>query len=270
MTIRRETALRWTGLAVVVMIGASIALGSPGLDARAYWAADASDPYGALYETPGAYLYSPAFLQILAPVRLLPFDLFFALWVALNGAVLVWLAGPAVAALLLLPASWSPVWVDLWFGNITILMAAAVAIGFRYPAAWSFLLLTKVTPGIGLVWFAVRREWRRLGIAVGVTAAIAAVSFLLGPAQWGQWVENLQANAARPEAIGLEGSSLALRLAAATVLIAVGAWMGAWWVLPIALFVAQPAVWFIGFNLLLVWIALARRPQLRPGRTRPT
>ena len=51
----------------------------------------------------------------------------------------------------------------------TCSMAAAIALGFRYPAAWSFLLLTKVTPGIGLVWFAVRREWRPLAIALGFT-----------------------------------------------------------------------------------------------------
>ncbi len=49
-------------------------------------------------------------------------------------------------------------------------------IGFRYPAAWSLILLTKITPGIGLLWFAVRREWRALAIALGATAAIASVS----------------------------------------------------------------------------------------------
>jgi len=39
------------------------------------------------------------------------------------------------------------------------LLAVAIAVGFRYPAAWALVLITKVTPGIGLVWFAVRREW---------------------------------------------------------------------------------------------------------------
>ena len=52
-------------------------------------------------------------------------------------------------------------------------------LGFRYPWTWGFVLLTKVTPGIGLLWFAVRREWRALAIALGVTGVIVAVSLVL-------------------------------------------------------------------------------------------
>ena len=60
-------------------------------------------------------------------------------------------------------------------------------VGFRYPAAWSLILLTKVTPGIGLLWFAVRREWRSLAIALGATAVIAAVSLAIDPRAWFEW-----------------------------------------------------------------------------------
>ena len=59
-------------------------------------------------------------------------------------------------------------------GNVHMLLALAIVLGFRWPATWSFVLLTKVTPGIGLLWFAVRREWRSLGIALGATAALVA------------------------------------------------------------------------------------------------
>ena len=45
--------------------------------------------------------------------------------------------------------------VELSGGNIRLLGVAAV-IGFRRPP-WSFVILTKVTPGIGLLWFVVRR-----------------------------------------------------------------------------------------------------------------
>ena len=31
------------------------------------------------------------------------------------------------------------------------------------------MLFTKITPAVGLVWHAVRREWRSLGVAAGVT-----------------------------------------------------------------------------------------------------
>ena len=71
--------------------------------------------------------------------------------------------------------------VELTGGNIHLLLAAAIVAEFRWPAAWSFVLLTKVTPGIGLLWFAVRREWRPLMIALGATAAIAGLTFIIVP-----------------------------------------------------------------------------------------
>ena len=66
-------------------------------------------------------------------------------------------------------------------------------LGFRYPWTWAFVLLTKVTPGLGLVWFAVRREWRALAIALGVTAAIVAVSLVLDRQLWSEWISFLSA-----------------------------------------------------------------------------
>jgi hypothetical protein len=58
---------------------------------------------------------------------------------------------------------------ELAGGNIEILIAVAIVVGFRWPAAWSFVLLTKVTPGVGLLWFAVRREWNQLATALVAT-----------------------------------------------------------------------------------------------------
>ncbi len=93
------------------------------------------------------------------------------------------LAGPvllAPVAVLVMP--------ELWGGNITLLIALAVVAGFRWPAAWAFVLLTKVTPGVGLLWFAVRREWRSLAMALGATLAVVAVSSLVAPGLWRDWV----------------------------------------------------------------------------------
>ena len=260
-----KAILDLAGLIVLGFVVYSIHQQSPGLDARAYWAADAAHPYSATYETPGAYLYSPAFIQVLWPLRQLPFEAFFALWLVINATVLAWLVGPLLAALLVLPTTYSPVWVDLWFGNVMILTTAAMVVGFRTPAAWSFIVLTKVTPGVGLIWFLVRREWRSLALACGVTAAIALTSFALAPHQWFEWIENLRANAAKPEVALWEGPSWPFRLAAASVIIAVGALMNAWWVMPVGLYFAQPVTWFIAFVLFLGWVALRRRPRLRPG-----
>ena len=49
------------------------------------------------------------------------------------------------------------------------------------------MALTKVTPGIGMLWFAVRREWRHFAIAAGATLAIAVASRLVAPDLWQQY-----------------------------------------------------------------------------------
>jgi len=105
---------------------------------------------------------------------------FAAAWMGLQLAALVWLAGPVLAGVLV----WTffPLWAaNLWAGAIYIPTAAALAIALRYPGAWSFLLLTRVTPGVGMLWHAVRREWRQFGVAAGTTALIAGISFLIAP-----------------------------------------------------------------------------------------
>ena len=97
-----------------------------------------------------------------------------AAWTALLLAAVRFLTGPRLlAAGLLFPFAA----MEVAGGNVSLLLAAAIVLGFRWPAAWSIVLLTKITPGIGLLWFAVRREWRSLAIALGATAVIAAVSF---------------------------------------------------------------------------------------------
>src|SRR5438093_13755311 len=46
-----------------------------GQDARSYWAPSLADPYAnADWTTPSAYPYSPVFVQVLQPIRLLPWQ----------------------------------------------------------------------------------------------------------------------------------------------------------------------------------------------------
>ena len=162
--------------------------GSP-VDVRAYWVADPSNPYAAALsgQTTNAYLYSPAFEFVVGWWRGIPFEVFVAIWRAILLALLVWMAGPFTIFVLFTV----PVASEINAGNIQIMLAAAIVIGFRFPAAWSFVLLTKLTPGIGLLWFAIRRRWRDLAIAFGATAAIAAVSFVLNPGLWFDYVSLL-------------------------------------------------------------------------------
>lgn len=160
--------------------------GGDPVDVRAYWIADPSDLYhGALSgQTTNAYLYSPAFEFVVGWWRWIPFDIFVAIWRAILLALLVWMAGPFTIFVLFTV----PVASEINAGNVQIMLAAAIVVGFRFPASWSFVLLTKLTPGIGLVWFAIRRRWRDLAIAFGVTAAIVAVSFVLHPDRWSDYV----------------------------------------------------------------------------------
>jgi hypothetical protein len=129
----------------------------------------------------------------------------------------------------------------------------------RWPAAWAFVLLTKMTPGIGLLWFAVRREWRALGIAIGATAAVAVVSLVLAPGWWLDFRDamTVQASAALdvpPLAIQI---SLPIRLAAAALIVVYGARTDRAWLVPVAATIAAPALWWNVFVILIAAVPLA-------------
>jgi hypothetical protein len=229
--------------------------GIHGVDARTYWGVPLDDPYpGPQVGLPGAYLYSPAFLQALAPLRALPWETFHALWLAAGVAAAVYMVGPVGAALAIgfLPF----VERDLFVGNIHLILGAAMVIGMRYPAAWSLVLLTKVTPGVGLLWFAVRAEWRQLATAVGLTLAIAAVSFVLAPGLWFAWVERLTGGTATA------GSGYMLflvgRLVFAAALVVVGAKTNRAWLVPVAATIAVPIIWPDSLAMLLAAVPLVR------------
>lgn len=246
-------------IASVVLIGYLVYFSTAGAhagDAHAYWAADPGNPYTTGVNEEDAYLYAPPFVQVLAPLQALPWEAFFIFWTGLNLAVLAWIVGPVLAVVLLLPGAYSPVWVNLWYGNIAILMAAALVLVFRWPGAWSFLLLTKVTPGIGVAWFVARREWRYVAIAAGVTVAIAAVSYLVTPRPWLDWLPHLAESSARPELFPLP--PLWMRLIGAGTVAGVGGLFGARWAVPLAAVLAQPVFWFTGFTMFIAWLGLVR------------
>jgi hypothetical protein len=225
-----------------------------GIDARAYWRVDLAHPYASSgvgeYST---YLYSPAFAQSLSPLYVLPFEAFFILWTAASIVVLYWLVRPWPWALLILLLPWT---YELFVGQVHLFIAAAIVLGFRWPSLWAFNILTKVTPGIGLLWFLVRREWRPLAIALGTTAAIVAVSFLLAPTAWFDWYAFLRGSTG-------SGELLYPRIAAAAVIVIAGALTGRRWTIPVAVWLALPVVWIESWVILLAIIRL-REPALRP------
>ena len=146
-------------------------------DSYAYWSVNLADPYTANVGERDAFLYSPAVAQVFAVLGLLPWPVFLLGWTVLQVGIVLWLSGRSWWWVLPLP----PVLFECIVGNVHLLYAAAINLGFRFPWTWALMLLTKVTPGVGLLWFAVRREWRALGIALGATAVIVAVSYVLAP-----------------------------------------------------------------------------------------
>lgn len=253
--------LRWSqianGLALVVLAGYAVYFTTANAhagDAHAYWAADLVDPYTTGVNEEDAFLYSPAFLHMIAPLKLLPWEAFFVVWVALNLAALTWTVGPILAVLLLLPTAYSPVFVNIWYGNIAIFMAAALVLAFRWPAAWAFLLLTKITPGVGLTWFVARRQWRYVAIALGVTVAVSAASFVIAPTAWLEWPERLATTS--PELFPLP--PLWLRLVAAVAIAGIGGVFSARWTVPLSAVIAQPVFWYTGLAMLIAWLGLLR------------
>jgi hypothetical protein len=233
------------------------------VDVAAYWRAAQGEPYQVAHAgREGAWLYSPVAAQLISLVAAVPLAVFVGGLLAASLVAAVFLVGPALAALALLtPLPF--VWQDLSSGNIHLLLAAAVVLGFRYPAAWSFVLLTKVTPGIGLIWFAVRREWKALGIAVGVTLTLAGASFALAPTLWGQWIDVLRANAASSAGGISIPVALPIRLALAAALVWWGARNDQAWTVPLAAMLALPVIWiFDGLAMLLGVVSILRRPVL--------
>jgi hypothetical protein len=184
-------ALNVVGIAVLVVFWTVIVGAGIKYDQWMYWLTQLD---GTLYANAwntgtDTYVYPPPFAQLFAPLTTLPWPVFHAAWTALLLGVLARLVGPAIAALLLIV--WVPIGMEVTLGNVNLLVGAAILLGFRWPAAWAFVLLTKVTPGIGLLWFVVRQEWRNLAIAVGLTAAISLVSFLVAPDLWFAWIDRM-------------------------------------------------------------------------------
>lgn len=214
-----------------------------GFDAYAYWLVNPAHPYQVPLGDLGSFTYSPAFAQLVSPAHLISFDVFFAMWDTFLFLNLVWLTKRmSLAWLVFLPVS-----LELFHGNVHLLLATVCVLGFDYPALWSIGILTKLTPGVSLLWFVVRREWRSLAWALGVTAAVSAVSFAIDPGAWWDWVKFLTTS----NATGAGSNDwysylfppLWARIAAAALLVVWGARTDRRWVVPVATAIAMPVIW---------------------------
>lgn len=254
------------GFAVALVVGGPasrpFALDGFGFDTHSYWGLRTP-----VYPGPGTddgygfYRYSPVFLPVMVAFGALPWPVFAAAWIGIQAAAFVWLAGEHRWQSL----AFVPVLFELYLGNVHLLLAVAVVLGFRWPAAWAFVFLTKITPGVGLLWFVVRREWRNLAIAVGATLALTLVGVLVAPHLWYDWYQSLRVTG---PATGSNQIAIPLpvRIAAAAALVVWGARTDRRWTVVVAATLALPTLWFHGLAMLMGIVALHNGQPERTAR----
>jgi hypothetical protein len=232
--------------AIVLWVTLTQTRGLP-VDAHAYYVANQADLYAQARAglTDDRFLYSPAFAQLMAWAPILSFDAFVAIWRGILLAALVYLAGPFTVFVLFLP----PVASEINAGNIQILLALAIVAGFRNPAAWAFVLLTKITPGVGVLWFALRREWRQLAVALVVTAFVTAISLVINPKAWAEFIELLGSGPSAP--VSPYYLPFWPRFVLAVAIVLVAAWRGWRWPVVVAGTLALPIYFFISTSMLV-------------------
>lgn len=222
-----------------------------GVDSHAYWMAVRFP--GTWYLSPpryrDAFLYSPAFAQLLWPLGQLSWPAFQSIWVAGQAGVLGWL---------LAPLGWrrgltlAPFFItELLLGNVYLFFAGALVVSLgRAPSALALPLLTKISPGVVGIWFVVRREWHAALWAVGVTVLIVGVSAAFAPAPWLAWAHFLSHSA------GQGGGTVIPRFAAGLGIAIWAAKTGRAWLLAPALILALPILG--GYGPLAVLAAIPR------------
>ena len=251
-------ALAW----VLVLIALAAVLADPariGVDSHAYWMAWRIGLYGPRTAFGGAdaYLYSPAFAAALFPLTALPLSAFQALWYALALAAWVWLLDPVRPAVRV-PLFLACAIISL-VGNVEWLLAISVVLATSLPSAWAVPILTKVSFGVGLVWYVARGEWRRLaGVGVTVILLVAVTAFL----PWWRWLEFLLSNAGGGFVLGL-GIPVLPRAVLSAAVLAWGARADRPGLIPVAMVIASPNVWVGTFVILAAIPRVSRSAKAR-------
>jgi hypothetical protein len=226
-------------------------------DGAAYYFIDDS-PYDWSDRPPGVaeYRYSPAFLWVTAPFRLVPWEAFVAIWVAGHIAVLVYLRIPWMLA-------FPGVIDDVVRGNINTFLALAVVLSIGGGAAvlWSTSLLTKVTPGVGVVWHAGRREWRRVVVAFAVTGAVIVIGVMIDRELWEEWWYSLGAGVESYRTVDFL-APLPVRVVLGAAICLFAALTNRAWAVPIGMLLAVPGLWPSSFALLIASIVLIKSARI--------
>jgi hypothetical protein len=248
------------------------------IDADVYWQANLDHLYTAQAWAPGSalvYLYPPPLAQGMAVLHALSWPVFIGLWTfalftATAYAGRVWALALVAIGLILYPVFGfdHPLRHPLLYpllGNIQPFLVAAIVASFRFPALWSVVMLTKIAPGIGALWFAFRGEWRPFASALGATLVIGLVSFAIAPALWFEFRDFVINNAMAQAPGAIVTISFPIRFAMSLALLFWGARTNRRWTVPIAAgwaVIAQFEWAFVEFWMAapVLW-AMDRRPQ---------
>jgi hypothetical protein len=240
-------------------------------DEHAYWLAarrliDDQPLYDptATAVTPYAYWYPPVFAQALVPfAAVLGPEAFSVTWTALLLACLWWLGGRSVVGGLALIA-FLPVAIELWFRNVHLPLAVLVA-GGLLGAPWLFAIgaMIKFAPALGILYLAVRGRWRDALLATVLIGLIVAMSVLISPQAWRDYLDILTSRGPSDEA-GLLPIPYWVRLGAGVVLAIVAGRLRPRIgdpLLVVAVVIASPTLWVAALAMLAAIV-----PVVRGGR----
>ena len=243
---------------ILLVEGIAEAGGIGGIDANAYWSAAGHALRGEPLYDVGAfafrtYQYPPVFAQALAPGSLLPLPMFVWMWRSIELLGLRLATGGwarAGVALLVFP----PAIAEVDAGNVHLIIAGITALAMRgiaWPVGPAFLAKFTTWPLAPMLW---RRDRRGLLVGIAGAAAACAVSIVLTPDAWREYLAFL-ANHPLPS----EGSKvltevpLAMRIGVAALLgLAATRWIR---LAPIAVTLAYPVVWINALSTLTAMVA---------------
>ena len=268
-------------------VGIAIAMGvfANPVDATAYWNAGTSAllyPLEWSAVAPGYLFYPPPIAQISRLIQPIGWQLFIVAWMVIVFASF-WFCARTLS--LPLMAIGIPYFLGVGpdapatflsyalLGNVQWPLAALVVVAIRQPAFWAVLLTTKVSTAIGWWWHVFRAEWRAVAIGAASSAAVVALSVLISPDLWNQFIEFAirNGNFANPP-MPLFPIPFWFRVITAGALLFWGARTGRAWTVPVACGWALPALYGLGF--LPFWVAglrlIERQPIERPAITQVT
>ena len=238
--------LCWAGLSIlgVAVLIAVFQVHGPGFDFYAYWNVDPRNPYVVQVDF-GSFKYAPPLAWPATVLHLVPFDIARLGWLGLDVALLVWLTGRwALAWCAFLPVS-----SELFHGNVHLVMAALLAAG------WSSLLpLAKPSTIVVAVADLALGRGR---VALVLAVAVVAVSLVVQPATWVEWIHYLLQISPEFGGDARIAIPLVVRMMVATALsFAAWRWRTPWLLAP-ALALSLPIMWIHGLSV------LAAIPRLR-------